>query len=121
MCNSLMFYNNPLDSLQLLFYINYMGSAVRSIKQEINMANVTIDRCENVIVNRDGRAHTTGWVIAEAFKVGGAPRLMRGKGNLNPSRWPQFWVDKEGDTEIPVTVPLSVAEFERLTGWTPEA
>lgn len=82
------------------------------------MTNVTIDRAENVIINRGGKAHLTGWVVSGAHRVGATPELMRGKGEYVPAKG-CFVTTVKGDP-IKVTVPLSVAEFERLTGWTPD-
>lgn len=82
------------------------------------MANITIDRAENVIINKGGKAHSTGWVVLDSSRVGGTPRLARGTGGYVVSKG-MYTVNAKG-AEIPVSLPLSVAEFERLTGWQPE-
>ena len=83
------------------------------------MSNVTIDRAENVIINKGGKAHCTGWVLLGFHGSNGAPRLARGTGGYDQAKG--CYVVDSGAPEIPVSVPLSVADFERLTGWAPEA
>ena len=83
------------------------------------MTNITIDRAENVIVNKGGKAHHTGWVVTEAFRVGGSPALRKGTGGYNAASG-SYTTDTTGQA-IPVSPPLSVTEFQRLTGWAPEA
>lgn len=83
------------------------------------MANVTIDRAENVIVNQDGIAHTTGWVVLESSRIGGTPRLARGTGCYEKAKG--CYVVNASAPEIPVSLPLSVDDFKRLTGWAQNA
>lgn len=80
-------------------------------------AKVTIDRCCNVIINRSGVAHLTGYVVL-GLGVGQSPRLARGVGNMSPQRWPQFHIEAL-NAGTPISLPLSIADFERLTGWRP--
>lgn len=79
------------------------------------MAEVTIDKAFNVIVNEGGQAHRTGWV---SWTHGGVRFLAKGVGQYVKDRGcfvikkladPKDWVQVE-------SVP-TVEEFKRLTGW----
>jgi hypothetical protein len=71
------------------------------------MSNVTIDRAENVIVNRGGKAHATGWVVSGAHRINATRVLVKGAGGYNRSTG-SYTTDTTGEP-IPVALPLSVA------------